>query len=87
MSDIVVAKKRPDLAPDALEVAVFGRLDRIFTLSLSADEQKAWLEVEGAGEKVLIDYSIPKVIDVVVAQIQEQRAKAAEKSGTSGDAS
>ncbi len=80
MSD--TAKKRPDLASDALEVAMFGVLGRLFTLSLSATEQKAWLEVIGPEDKVLIDYSIPKLMEVVVAQIREARAASSSSGGS-----
>ena len=80
MTDTIIHKDRPDLAPDAVEVAIFGVCANDFTLVLSAEKKAAWVEIEDGGRKrfattldvgggdgrILIAFPIDKVAELMV---------------------
>lgn len=69
----MVAKERKEFAADASEILVMQLLNRVFTLSVSPKTAWAWLEIEGSGDKVLIDYPLEEVGRMIVQQIEAVR--------------
>lgn len=70
----VTHKDRPDLAADAVEVAIFGVGTQMFTLILSGIRRMAWIEIEGP-EKIQIAFTIDAIAHLVLSYVLEQRTK------------
>jgi hypothetical protein len=79
MTDTIIHKDRPDLASDAVEVAIFGVNANVFTLVLSAEKKAAWVEIDGGDGKILIAFPIDKVADLIMKYVAAER----QKTGTS----
>ena len=75
MTDEIIHKNRPDLAPDAVEVAIFGVGANVFTLVLSAEKKAAWVEIEDGGGKILIAFPIDKVAELIMSYVAAERQK------------
>jgi hypothetical protein len=75
MTDKIIHRDRPDLAPDGVEVAIVGVNTHIFTLILSAEKKAAWVEIEGNSDKILITFPIEKVAEVIMAYVAAERRK------------
>jgi hypothetical protein len=79
MTDTIIHKDRPDLASDAVEVAIFGVNANVFTLVLSAEKKAAWIEIDGGDGKILIAFPIDKVAELIMNYVATER----QKTGTS----
>lgn len=75
MTDEIIHKNRPDLAPDAVEVAIFGVNTNVFTLVLSAEKKAAWIEVVGGDDKILIAFPIDQVAQLILNYVAAERKK------------
>ena len=75
MTDEIIHKNRPDLAPDAVEVAIFGVNTNVFTLVLSAEKKAAWIEVVGGDDKILIAFPIDQVAQLILNYVVAERKK------------
>jgi len=76
MTDSVVHKDRPDLAPDAVEVAIFGVVDRVFTLILSGAQMMAWVEITGGtSDNIQIAFPIDKVAHLILGYVVDERQR------------
>ena len=89
MTDTIIHKDRPDLAPDAVEVAIFGVGANVFTLVLSAEKKAAWVEIEDGGGKrfattldvgggdgrILIAFPIENVTELIMSYVAAERQK------------
>ena len=75
MTDEIIHKNRPDLAPDAVEVAIFGVNTNVFTLVLSAEKKAAWIEVVGGDDKILIAVPIDQVAQLILNYVAAERKK------------
>ena len=75
MTDEIIHKNRPDLAPDAVEVAIFGVNTNFFTLVLSAEKKAAWIEVVGGDDKILIAFPIDQVAQLILNYAAAERKK------------
>lgn len=89
MTDEIIHKNRPDLASDAVEVAIFSVGANVFTLVLSAEKKAAWVEIEDGGGKrfattldvgggdgrILIAFPIDKVAELIMSYVAAERQK------------
>lgn len=71
----ILHRNRPDLAPDAVEIAIFGIESRVFTLILSGSQKMAWIEIVSDSVPIQIAFPIDKVAHLILNYVESERQR------------